>query len=71
MPRGCRRGPAVGTGCPGDPQAPDVGQAKHVSHKMSTAMERHWLGLLASPLTRLASSLLKRAGPPRSPSTRL
>lgn len=54
-------------GAPGDPRAPDVGQAEHAPHKMSTTMERHWLGHLASPLTILTSSLSK--GAPRSPST--
>lgn len=62
MARGCRREPAVGMGYPGDPQAPDAGQAEHAPHKMSTTIERHWLGFLASRLTRLTTPTSKGLG---------
>lgn len=68
MAKGCQHEPAVEMGCPGDPQAPDVGQAEHVPHKVSTAMERHWLGSLASHLPGSQAPSSEGAGPPGSPS---
>lgn len=61
MAKGCQHEPAVETVALGiHLQAPDVGQAEHIPHKVSTAMERQWLGLVASHLTRLTNLPLRR-----------
>lgn len=47
----CQREPAVEMGCPGDPQAPDVGQAEHAPHSQGVYCNGRTLtGMSSKPL---------------------